>query len=414
MNNNYTIKYKSRSASNISEKRIAAAYSKGSQFDVDLVTSDEKIVSAHRFVLSLYSRYLAGLLKDAVMNGLVIIPLTNYTHEIVDKVVQLMYFREVTVPTDLTLEMASAIKFLKIDDTTIGDSKLVQEAEFKEAEFKEPQGTPPKRQTTPPKRQTTPPKQASAPIPMQTQQKPPQQKQPQPQVKSIQPQPKPPQPKPPMPIQSLSSEVTISQTDSYVAGKRSRSQSMFQGPILCSQDFDMADVQTSIVSANKKGPFDVPFYKNLTISKVPSRPTKPTDTQMQMRALSPSPVKMTNDNVPPQPQQKQQQVRPTSPPPLPPSNVALSRLMQNPALTFGVSGNIGQTIGEPMVTQKNLNALQPNELPSEAMETDDLADEIKYEEEAMNATKNIIDTDVELKQEALRDLFPESQEPENQ
>lgn len=45
--------------------------------------------------------------------------LKDLPFEIVQKIVQLMYFREVTVHQDLTIEMNNALKFLKIDDTNI-------------------------------------------------------------------------------------------------------------------------------------------------------------------------------------------------------------------------------------------------------------------------------------------------------
>lgn len=66
------IKFKHRVASNTSDKRIADAYVKGARFDVDLVTADEKIVSAHRFVLTMFSKYLAKQLTDAGIDGVII------------------------------------------------------------------------------------------------------------------------------------------------------------------------------------------------------------------------------------------------------------------------------------------------------------------------------------------------------
>lgn len=42
----------------------------------------------------------------------------NHPFEIVQKIVQLMYFREVSVPADLKSKMQEALKALKIDDVT--------------------------------------------------------------------------------------------------------------------------------------------------------------------------------------------------------------------------------------------------------------------------------------------------------
>lgn len=68
-----TVNFKHRQASNTSDKRIADAYNKNTNFDVDLITSDEKKVSAHRFVLAMYSKYFANQISDiGIPNGLLI------------------------------------------------------------------------------------------------------------------------------------------------------------------------------------------------------------------------------------------------------------------------------------------------------------------------------------------------------
>lgn len=72
MSNYQVIKFKNRMASNTSDKRIADAYTKGAKFDVDLITADEKIVSAHRFVLAMFSKHLAKILNDIGMDGKIV------------------------------------------------------------------------------------------------------------------------------------------------------------------------------------------------------------------------------------------------------------------------------------------------------------------------------------------------------
>lgn len=66
-----SIKFKNRNASNISDKRIAESYCKSAKYDVDLVTADGKHVSAHRFVLAMFSKYLAKQLADAGIDGVI-------------------------------------------------------------------------------------------------------------------------------------------------------------------------------------------------------------------------------------------------------------------------------------------------------------------------------------------------------
>lgn len=67
-----TIKFKHRNATNTCDKRIADAYTKGSKFDVDLVTGDDKLVSAHRFVLAMFSKYLANKMGTAGTDGVIV------------------------------------------------------------------------------------------------------------------------------------------------------------------------------------------------------------------------------------------------------------------------------------------------------------------------------------------------------
>lgn len=70
MNNNL-FKFGHRTASNTSDKRIADLFNKGASFDVDLITTEKK-VSAHRFVLALYSKHLATQIHDAGFTGLLV------------------------------------------------------------------------------------------------------------------------------------------------------------------------------------------------------------------------------------------------------------------------------------------------------------------------------------------------------
>lgn len=73
MGESFTIQFKKRSQSNnLSDRLIADSYSNGGPFDVDLVTADTRIVEAHRYVLSLYSKYLAKQMDDLGFNGKII------------------------------------------------------------------------------------------------------------------------------------------------------------------------------------------------------------------------------------------------------------------------------------------------------------------------------------------------------
>lgn len=102
------------------------------------------------------------------------------------------------------------------------------------------------------------------------------------------------------------------------------------------------------------------------------------------------------------PQQQKLAQRPTPPPTPPSSNVAMSMLMKNPALTIGVTGNtVESTL--PTINEKQM---QPNEQHSIAMETD-LDDEMDIEKDAPNAMTN---GNVEMKEGDVPDIFPELRE----
>lgn len=68
MSKNCVIKFKNRVASNSCDKLISEAYTKDAKYDVDLITASGKIVSAHRFVLTMFSKYLAKILCDIECN----------------------------------------------------------------------------------------------------------------------------------------------------------------------------------------------------------------------------------------------------------------------------------------------------------------------------------------------------------
>lgn len=65
------IRFRSRNASNPTDKGIAEQYSQGGPFDVDLQTNDGKSVSAHRFVLTTFSKAWANSLRSVGVDGVI-------------------------------------------------------------------------------------------------------------------------------------------------------------------------------------------------------------------------------------------------------------------------------------------------------------------------------------------------------
>lgn len=144
-NNKAIIRFKNRAASNISDKGVQEQYSDGGPFDVDLHTSDGKCVSAHRFVLVMFSKVWAIALRHAGIDGVISskswskiefgfflsdwahfmwlflhIHLTFHTVPIdlplhlAKKLVELLYFREVQVLQSEKETLLTAVRVYKI------------------------------------------------------------------------------------------------------------------------------------------------------------------------------------------------------------------------------------------------------------------------------------------------------------
>lgn len=71
LSNLVTIRFKSRNATNQTDKGIAEQYEQGGPFDVNLVTSDDKCVQAHRFLLATFSKTWANTLRNAGVDGVI-------------------------------------------------------------------------------------------------------------------------------------------------------------------------------------------------------------------------------------------------------------------------------------------------------------------------------------------------------
>lgn len=67
-----SIKFKTRNASNPAEKGIVQQYSQGGPFDVNLITTDNKCVPAHRFLLATFSKKWADVLRTTGLDGVIV------------------------------------------------------------------------------------------------------------------------------------------------------------------------------------------------------------------------------------------------------------------------------------------------------------------------------------------------------
>lgn len=62
--NSILAKFKDRNIEEESNKCLAEVYVDGPTFDIDLISSDQKIVSAHKFVVCMFSDYLKEYLRE--------------------------------------------------------------------------------------------------------------------------------------------------------------------------------------------------------------------------------------------------------------------------------------------------------------------------------------------------------------
>ena len=63
------IKFKQRSSNDISNKYLAEIYVKGSKFDIDLISTDQKVFAAHKFVVIMFSDYLKEYIREFKPKG---------------------------------------------------------------------------------------------------------------------------------------------------------------------------------------------------------------------------------------------------------------------------------------------------------------------------------------------------------
>ncbi|XP_055321097.1 uncharacterized protein LOC129577670 isoform X1 [Sitodiplosis mosellana] len=406
MSNNM-IKFVHRTASNTSDKRIADLFNKGPSFDVDLVTSDEKKVSAHRLVLALYSKHLAGQIHDSGLNGLLIIPLTNYPFEIVQKIVQLLYFREVVVPVDLTAKMKDALNFLKIHDTNVTMAEQEQ--------FKKPNAPP----LTQRKVVSQAQKPASAPMQQQQQQLS--------QQKLIR----------------LENGAAGEQIGSYTPGKRKRAQSTFVSGT--PRDPDLVAASRIPNGVGNQNGTAMAFARNLphlSISKVQRTqpPSQPQPQSVSSLSTTPNPAPVKQQNVGPKMVEKPEQIAlpltASSPTPVKNPNVAATMQTPEQMITPNVQPQqpmrpttipnlpASITLQKVAATAEKSNILQNGETTGQTDEIDEPlnkmeSDEPQFEDEIVDesdeeAGENEGIGNGSVEQNDLRDIFPELRDDDTQ
>lgn len=59
------IKFKNRNPNDLINQKLAESFRDGPDFDIDLVLANNRIVSAHRVVLSMYSKFFRSVLSQS-------------------------------------------------------------------------------------------------------------------------------------------------------------------------------------------------------------------------------------------------------------------------------------------------------------------------------------------------------------
>lgn len=67
--NCFVIKFKNRDGQDISNQYLSEIYTNGPKFDLELISSDNKIIPAHKFVVFMFSKYLKEYLCEFKSKG---------------------------------------------------------------------------------------------------------------------------------------------------------------------------------------------------------------------------------------------------------------------------------------------------------------------------------------------------------
>ncbi|XP_031639277.1 uncharacterized protein LOC116351327 [Contarinia nasturtii] len=113
------VKFRHRLPNDISNKYLAEIYVKGPQFDIDLIASDQKVVSAHKYVVSMFSIYLKDYLREFKPKGKACVPLSDISSFVLKQVIDLFYNGQIMIGAEVKPHMIKALAFLKVNDVWI-------------------------------------------------------------------------------------------------------------------------------------------------------------------------------------------------------------------------------------------------------------------------------------------------------
>ncbi|XP_055317735.1 modifier of mdg4-like [Sitodiplosis mosellana] len=109
------IKFKDRKADDFVNKQIIEVFRNCEDPDVDLMVANGQIVSSHRVVLSMYSKYFRRALSQSNAEYKFIVPLIAFPLLAIQHVVELFYYGEIRVLANIKSQVIKALDFLEVD-----------------------------------------------------------------------------------------------------------------------------------------------------------------------------------------------------------------------------------------------------------------------------------------------------------
>ncbi|XP_031639298.1 dual specificity protein kinase splA-like [Contarinia nasturtii] len=124
--NRFVVGFKNRNACDISNKYLVEIYMNGPKFDIDLISSDQKTIRAHKCVVSMYSIYLKDYIRELNSEGKEYILLSDISSHVLKQVIDLFYNGQIVISGEVKPYMIKALVFLKVPDVLIQPAKTQQ------------------------------------------------------------------------------------------------------------------------------------------------------------------------------------------------------------------------------------------------------------------------------------------------
>ncbi|XP_055299898.1 uncharacterized protein LOC129567258 [Sitodiplosis mosellana] len=113
------IKFKNRDSRDISNKHLAEIYVKGPKFDIDLISTDQKVISAHKYVVCMFSGYLKDYIREFKPKGKACVPLSEVSSFVLKQVIDMFYNGQIMVGAEVKPHIVKALQLLKVTNVVV-------------------------------------------------------------------------------------------------------------------------------------------------------------------------------------------------------------------------------------------------------------------------------------------------------